>query len=218
MALIEHYVLIKHAHVTLAAASVALFSARVLAVLAGARWPLATAWRVTSVVMDTLLIGAGATLWWLLSLHPQRDPWLLVKLMLIVVYIGLGSLAMKRARTRAGKATAFAAALAVIGLVVALALTRDATFGFAVRAAAPKPAALDREEPLPGRARFTVPGAGQGLDGPVAATVRPAWPMFNRSTTLPLRPNLRPLRVTERRLRPRGPPRVGRRSGTSRGC
>lgn len=124
--LAEHYLWLKHTHVALAATSVTLFVVRVLGVLRQARWPLAPALRVASVAIDTLLIGAGGALWWFLSLHPGRDRWLLAKLVLIVVYIGFGSLAMRRARTRGGKAAAFAVALTAIGAVVALALTRDA--------------------------------------------------------------------------------------------
>lgn len=126
--LYEHYPLIRHAHITLAGTSVALFSARVAGVLAGAAWPMTRTLRIASVVIDTLLISAGATLWWLLSLQPLRDHWLFTKLVLVVVYIGLGSLAMKRARTRAGKAVAFIASLAVIALVVAIAIRHDAGF------------------------------------------------------------------------------------------
>lgn len=128
MALIEHYPLLKHAHITLATASVALFCTRVSGVLAGARWPLRPGLRIAAVAIDTLLVGAGATLWWLLSLHPLRDRWLLAKLVLLVVYVGLGSLAMRQARTRAGKVIAFVLALAAIAMVVALALTRDTGF------------------------------------------------------------------------------------------
>jgi uncharacterized membrane protein SirB2 len=124
--LAEHYLLLKHGHIALAAASVTLFVARVLGVLWQARWPLRSALRVASVAIDTLLVSAGGLLWWFLSLHPGRDRWLLLKLVLIVAYIGLGSLAMRRARTRAGKAAAFVLALLAIAAVVALALTRDA--------------------------------------------------------------------------------------------
>lgn len=122
---IEHHPVLKQAHVTLAALSVALFTARGLGVLAGARWPMAALLRHASVAIDTLLIGAGGTLWWLLSLQPLRDRWLGVKLVLIVVYIVLGSLALKRAPTPAGRAAAFVAALACIATAAAIALTRD---------------------------------------------------------------------------------------------
>ncbi|MBL8323788.1 MAG: SirB2 family protein [Rubrivivax sp.] len=121
-----HYLLLKHMHVALAALSVSLFVARVLGVLGGARWPHRPVLRVASVAIDTLLVAAGGTLWWWLALDPQRDRWLLIKLLLVVAYIGVGSVAMKRARTRAGRAAAFGAALLLVGGVVALALTRDA--------------------------------------------------------------------------------------------
>jgi uncharacterized membrane protein SirB2 len=126
MALIEHYVAVKHVHIALAAASVALFAARGVGVLAGARWPMTAALRRLSVAIDTLLIGAGGTLWWMLHLHPARDHWLAAKLALIVLYIVLGSFALKRAPTPMAKALAFAASLACIGVVVAIALTHDA--------------------------------------------------------------------------------------------
>lgn len=123
---IEHYHALKQAHVAFAVTSVALFTLRGVGVLAGARWPMAALLRRASVVIDTLLIGAGASLWWLLSLQPLRERWLGVKLVLIVVYIVLGSLALKRAPTPAGRAAAFVAALACIATVAAIALTRDA--------------------------------------------------------------------------------------------
>lgn len=126
--MIEHYPLIRHAHMALAALSVALFSARVAGVLAGAAWPMARPLRVASVGIDTLLISAGGLLWWLLSLHPLVDRWLFAKLVLVVVYIVLGSLAMRRARTRAGKAVAFIASLAVVALVATIAIRHDAGF------------------------------------------------------------------------------------------
>ena len=67
-----------------------------------------------------------ASQWWMLSLHPVRDGWLGAKLLLIVVYIVIGSLALKRAPTRPKKALAFAAALACAAGVVTLAITHGA--------------------------------------------------------------------------------------------
>jgi uncharacterized membrane protein SirB2 len=126
MTAIELYPGLRHAHMGLAAVSVGLFAARVAGVLGGAAWPLAPAWRRASVLVDTALFGAGVTLWWLLSLQPVRDAWLGVKLLLVVLYIVLGSLALKRAPTRRGKALAFAASLACIAAVVAIARAHDA--------------------------------------------------------------------------------------------
>ncbi len=126
MPVIEHYALIKQAHVALAATSVALFFTRGVGVLCQRRWPMLERVRRLSVFIDTLLISAGGALWWLLDLQPTRDRWFGVKLLLIVVYIVLGSLALKRAHTRAGKGVAFVAALACIAAVGAIALAHDA--------------------------------------------------------------------------------------------
>jgi uncharacterized membrane protein SirB2 len=115
---------LRHLHVSLVLCSGALFAARGLAVLAGAAWPLRRAARTVSVVIDTALLAAGATLWTMLQIHPLREAWLGAKLALLVLYIMLGSLALKRARTPAGRAAAFAAALAVYGTMLSIALSR----------------------------------------------------------------------------------------------
>jgi uncharacterized membrane protein SirB2 len=121
MTLVDLYPQIKAAHVTLAAASGTLFALRGAAVLAGRRWPMAPLPRRASAAIDTLLLAAGATLWWLLGLNPLGQPWLGTKLALIAVYIGLGTFALKRAPTRRAKAAFYAAALAVFGFVVTVA-------------------------------------------------------------------------------------------------
>ncbi|MCU0970094.1 MAG: SirB2 family protein [Rubrivivax sp.] len=119
------YLPLKGVHIGLAAASVALFAARGAGVLAGGGWPMARGVRRASVLVDSLLLSAGGALWWLLSLSPAHDRWLLAKLVLIVAYIVLGSLALKRAPSRAGKASAFAAALGCIAAVAGIALAHD---------------------------------------------------------------------------------------------
>jgi uncharacterized membrane protein SirB2 len=70
-------------------------------------------WRRLSYAIDTLLLAAGVTLWALLALNPLHDAWLGTKLALLLLYIGLGSLALKRGRTAAVRRATYAAALAV---------------------------------------------------------------------------------------------------------
>lgn len=115
---------LRHLHVALVLASGALFAARGVAVLAGAAWPMRRTARVGSMVIDTALLAAGATLWTMLQLHPLRDAWLGAKLALLVVYIMLGSLALKRARTQAARAGCLLAALAVYATMLTMALSR----------------------------------------------------------------------------------------------
>jgi len=98
--------------------------ARGLGVTALQAWPMRPFWRHLSVAIDVPLLVSGASLWALLSHHPLQHPWLGVKLVLLVVYIVLGSMALKRGRTRAQRLGFFAAALAVVMLILGTALTR----------------------------------------------------------------------------------------------
>ena len=114
MPLIDAYPLLKPLHITLVAASGSLFAARGAGVLAGQGWPMRAAWRRTSVAIDVGLLAAGIGLWTVLSLHPVQQPWLGVKLGLLLVYIVLGSLALKRARGPVARQACYVAALAVL--------------------------------------------------------------------------------------------------------
>ena len=116
------YLPIKHTHIALVAASGLLFAVRGAAVQAGQGWAMRTPWRRLSYAIDTLLLAAGASLWALLHLHPVHSPWLGTKLLLLLVYIVLGSLALKRGRTPAIRARAYVAALLVYGCIASVAL------------------------------------------------------------------------------------------------
>ncbi len=111
-------------HITLVTLSVSLFALRGLGVLAGQAWPMAGWARGLAPVIDSLLLLAGGTLWWLLQLNPTQNHWLLAKLVLLIVYIVLGTLALKRAPTRGAKALCYVAALAVVGFMASIAMAR----------------------------------------------------------------------------------------------
>ena len=87
-----------------------------------------TSWRYLSVAIDVPLLLAGASLWVLLGYHPLQQTWLGVKLVLLVVYIVLGSFALKRGRTRGQRLAFFIAALAVVLSMAGIALTRSPAF------------------------------------------------------------------------------------------
>lgn len=125
---------LRHAHIGLVTLSVALFAARGLGVLAGARWPLASWARHGSAAIDSLLLAAGASLWAGLGLNPLLHPWLGVKLLLLPLYVVLGSLALKRARTPAARAACFLLALAVVAAMAGIARTHDPWGGLALLA------------------------------------------------------------------------------------
>ena len=119
------YPLLKSLHVALVTLSGALFALRGAGVLACARWPMDKGVRTASVVIDTLLLLSGITLLTMLHLDPLRDAWLGVKLLLLLLYIVLGSLALKRARTPVLRAVFLLAAIVVFATMVGVALTHD---------------------------------------------------------------------------------------------
>jgi uncharacterized membrane protein SirB2 len=125
MSTLSWYPTLKAAHVALVVASGALFAARGAGVWARQRWPLGSFWRWLSVAIDTLLLGAGVLLWWTLSLNPLVQTWLGAKLLLLVAYIVLGSLAIRRARTPAQRGLSYVAALATYLFMASVALRHD---------------------------------------------------------------------------------------------
>ena len=117
----DWYLPLRQAHLTLVSLSLALFAARGAGVLAGAGWPGGRLPRVGSVVIDSALLATGAALWLLLGLNPLEQTWLGTKLVLLLVYIVLGSIALKRGRTPAIRALACVAALATVASMVGIA-------------------------------------------------------------------------------------------------
>lgn len=131
VALQPGYLPIQQAHVALVAASGSVFVARGLGVLTAAAWPMRPPVRRLSVAIDSLLLTVGILLWTLLGLNPLRDAWLGTKLLLLLAYVAVGSLALKRAPTAGGRAAAFAAALAIFLFMVSVAVNHHGLGVFA---------------------------------------------------------------------------------------
>ncbi len=121
LSVIVYYLQIKWVHVFAVLASGALFTLRGAFLLAGARWPMAAPWRYFSYLVDTVLVTAAAMLVTILPAAMFANGWLTAKLVLLLVYIVLGSFALKRARTARGRALAYAVALAVFACMLGIA-------------------------------------------------------------------------------------------------
>lgn len=120
------YALTKQVHVLLVAFSGALFAFRGAAVLAGAgERVMAPAWRYASYLIDTALLLAGVVLAMRLALSPLAASWFGTKLLLLVVYIVLGSFALKRGRTPGIRRTCYLLALFVYFWMIGVALRHD---------------------------------------------------------------------------------------------
>ncbi|MCB1587923.1 MAG: SirB2 family protein [Xanthomonadales bacterium] len=89
----HYYLQIKQWHVLLVLLSGALFAFRGgMAVTLGRRWSWLD-W--SSYLIDSLLLTAALMLLAILHLNPLSTPWLGLKLVLLLLYIGLGALAMR---------------------------------------------------------------------------------------------------------------------------
>ena len=115
---------LKFVHMGLAAASIGLFALRgawmlLESPLCDARWT-----RVVPHVIDTLFLATGLWLAVRIGQYPFVQPWLTAKVLALIAYIVLGSLALKHGRTRAIRAVAFVAALCVFAYIVGVARAR----------------------------------------------------------------------------------------------
>ncbi len=120
------YEALKWLHVASVAASGAGFLARGALMLADSPLLRMRVVRVVPHVVDTVLLASAIALAVLARLSPLQHTWLATKIIALLLYILLGTVALKRGRTRRGRATAFAAAVAVFAYIVSVALQRDA--------------------------------------------------------------------------------------------
>jgi uncharacterized membrane protein SirB2 len=126
------YVGALHAHLLFVFLSVTLFVLRGVGVAWHASWPMDKKVRWASVGIDMALMAAGLTLWITASHNPMQEPWLATKFALLLVYIVLGSMGLKRGRTPRARLVYFVAALCVVSQMVCIALTRDPSGVWAV--------------------------------------------------------------------------------------
>lgn len=125
-----NYLAIKHLHMLCAGISISLFTVRGIWMLADSpmltrRWV-----RIAPHVNDTLLLTAAITLAVWSHQYPFDMPWLTAKVLALLAYIGLGTVALKRGRSKPIRAGAFVLALLTFAYIVAVALTRSPTPGW----------------------------------------------------------------------------------------
>lgn len=124
--MIEFYPQIRLLHIGLAIATGALFTLRGLLVQTG-HGALANhvSVRYLSYGIDIALLTAALMLLTMLRLSPLETGWLAAKIALLVLYIVLGSLALKRAPTPRAKRLCLVGALASYGLMFGIARAHD---------------------------------------------------------------------------------------------
>ncbi|MEO6263699.1 MAG: SirB2 family protein [Luteimonas sp.] len=123
--MIEFYPQIKWVHIAAVLASGSLFLLRGLLLQAGQqRLAMIAPVRYLSYSIGTVLLTAALMLLTILPRAMFANGWLTVKLVLVVVYVVLGSFALKRGRTPRVRLTCYLLALLTFGLVVTIARAR----------------------------------------------------------------------------------------------
>jgi uncharacterized membrane protein SirB2 len=125
VSLAAHYLQIRDVHVAAVIASGFLFCTR--GALALARWPqvMHPVLRYGSMAVDTVLLAAGIALMFVIGQYPFVIGWLTAKLILLIVYIALGTVALKRARTQGIRVTCYLLALATFAYIVSVTIAHD---------------------------------------------------------------------------------------------
>lgn len=133
MGMLEFYPQIKWVHVAAAMTSGGVFALRGLLVLAGqSRWAMAPLLRYFSYSIDTVLLTAALMLLTILPGAMFDNGWLSVKLSLVLLYIVLGTLALKRGRTPGLRAGCYVLAVLVFAFVLTIARSHQ-PYGFLLR-------------------------------------------------------------------------------------
>ena len=119
------YLALKHFHMTCAILSGVFFLLRGGWMLADSallqrRWV-----KIAPHVIDTLLLASaiGLAVW--SAQYPFAQSWLTAKLVALLLYIGLGTVALKRGKTKTVRVAAFVAALAAFAYIVAVAVSKQ---------------------------------------------------------------------------------------------
>jgi uncharacterized membrane protein SirB2 len=85
--------------------------------------------RILPHVVDTVLLTCGVIL---AAVIGPNQPWILTKIVLLIAYIGVGTIAIKRGRTTRGKLTAALIAVAIFAYIVGVAITKNSGSWFSM--------------------------------------------------------------------------------------
>jgi uncharacterized membrane protein SirB2 len=76
-------------------------------------------------LVDTVLLASAIALAWQLGVSPLEHTWLASKIVALLLYIGIGSVALKRGKTKRLRLFAWLTAQVVFFYIVSVAVTND---------------------------------------------------------------------------------------------
>ena len=119
--MIEFYLPLRHLHIGCAVLSIGLFALRGVLMLADSPWQGNVVLRYLPHAVDTVLLTSALMLATVIRQYPFSTGWLTMKVALLVAYVVLGSIALKRGRTKRVRVAALVGALLAVGHLVTVA-------------------------------------------------------------------------------------------------
>ena len=116
-----NYLLIKHLHVTAAALSILFFVIRAYWSVTENSMLHKKFIKIAPHVIDTVLLVCAILLSMMLG-PAASEPWVLTKIILLIAYVGVGTIAIKRGRTPRSRAVAAVIAVAIFLYIVGVAI------------------------------------------------------------------------------------------------
>ncbi len=121
----ELHWLLRAVHVSAVAVSIALLVVRSAIGIHSTPERVPRALRVLPHIVDTVLLASAVGLVLILGQYPFVSPWVTAKILALVVYIGVGAVAVRRGPTPGSRAIALVAALAVAAYIISTALHHE---------------------------------------------------------------------------------------------
>jgi uncharacterized membrane protein SirB2 len=116
-----YYLQLRWLHIACAILSISLFTVRGALMMAGSPKVHAAVLRYSSYTIDTTLLMVALVLTTVIHQYPFATGWLTMKLCLLVAYVVLGSIALKRGSTLRVRTFAYVAALVTVMFLVSVA-------------------------------------------------------------------------------------------------
>ncbi len=119
------YTVLKHLHITTVYLTLALFLLRGVWMMLDSPRPQARWIKVVPHINDTVLLSAAIGMLFASGMNPLEHPWIIAKIVGLLAYIGIGTVALKRGRSKGLRIKAFVASLGVFAYIVAVAVNKQ---------------------------------------------------------------------------------------------
>ena len=120
------YYLLKLGHIACVVISGSLFIYRYARLRMHPEQPLAKALKVLPHINDTVLLSCAIGMLSLIGLNPFTTPWLLAKIVALLVYIVLGAICMRSLPGSRRQAVSFVAAISVFAYILLVGMSKQA--------------------------------------------------------------------------------------------